>query len=55
MIFPILRKMIVALLLFGACSLHAQSGIEQLIRETGIEAGPVPVSDRPGWHDQKKF
>lgn len=55
MIIRFLRTMIAALLLLGACSLHAESAIEQLIRETGIEAGPVPISDRPGWHTPKKI
>ncbi len=53
--FPFARLSIAALLFLAACSLHAESAIEQLIGETGIEAGPVAVRDRPGWHKPKKI
>jgi hypothetical protein len=45
-----LRALVVAIGMLGINIAHAQMTIEQLIEQTGIEAGDVAMRDMPGWH-----
>lgn len=48
----------VAVLLIGACWSYpasAQTPIEKLIAETGVEPGPVAIRDLPGWREPRKI
>jgi phosphoglycerate dehydrogenase-like enzyme len=45
-----IRLLALVLLLPASLPLRAETPIERLIQETGIEAGPVAMRGRPGWH-----
>lgn len=47
-------SIIVLSLLFGG-TLYAESALEQLIEQTGIEAGALAVRDRSGWRTPRKI
>ncbi|MDH3351526.1 MAG: D-2-hydroxyacid dehydrogenase, partial [Gammaproteobacteria bacterium] len=46
---------ITLLSLFPGDALYAESALEQLIEQTGIEAGAVAVRDRSGWRTPRKI
>ena len=48
------RAALVLLVLSFACTLHAETEIDQLIAETGIVAGDVALRDKPGWRKPQK-
>lgn len=48
------RILVLAAGLILAGSTAAQSNIDELIEQTGIEAGDVALRDMPGWHEPKK-
>ncbi len=50
-----LRALVVAIGILGVNIAHAQLTIEQLIEQTGIEAGDVAMRDMPGWHQPRKI
>ena len=50
-----LRALVVAIGMLGMNIAHAQLTIEQLIEQTGIEAGDVAMRDMPGWHKPRKI
>ncbi len=50
-----LRALVVAIGVLGANIAYAQLTIEQLIEQTGIEAGDVAMRDMPGWHKPRKI
>ena len=47
--------LVVAIGFLGMNIAHAQLTIEQLIEQTGIEAGDVAMRDMPGWHKPRKI
>lgn len=47
--------MSVALGLFFSASLQAQTAIDRLVEQTGIEAGDVAVRDMPRWREPRKI
>ena len=49
-----LRAATALLALLVACSLHAETALENLIEQTGIVAGEVALQDRPGWRKPQK-
>ena len=50
-----LRALVIAIGMLGVNIAHAQLTIEQLIEQTGIEAGDVAMRDMPGWHRPRKI
>jgi phosphoglycerate dehydrogenase-like enzyme len=48
------RILVLAAGLILAGSTAAQSNIDELMEQTGIEAGDVALRDMPGWHEPKK-
>ena len=49
------RVFLVALGLLFAVSSGAESAIDQLVEQTGIEVGAAAVRDRPNWREPKKI
>lgn len=50
------KIVVIAVIAFlSANAAHAQSEIEKLIEQTGIEAGDVAMRDRPNWRAPKKI
>jgi len=50
-----LRALVVAIGMLSTSIAHAQLTIEQLIEQTGVEAGDVAMRDMPGWHEPRKI
>jgi len=49
------RAFPVVLGLLLVCTVRAETDIDRLIQQTGIEAGPIAVRDLPGWREPKKI
>lgn len=51
----LLRAVSTLPVLLVACSISAQSPIDRLIEQTGIEVGAVPIREIPGWREPQKI
>ena len=50
-----MRALPVVLGLLLVCVVRAETDIDRLIQQTGIEAGPVAARDFPGWREPRKI
>ena len=51
---PWTRLLAVALVLSASCALYAESDIDWLVDQTGIEVGETALRDAPGWRNPSK-
>ena len=50
-----MRLFVTTLLIAASCGLRAESEIDMLVEQTGIELGAVAARDIPGWRSPEKI
>ncbi len=50
-----IRSLLLCLLPAISCAALADTEIDRLVEQTGVEAGPVAVRDLPGWREPRKI